>query len=146
MIRAVLILMLTLGNVAATQAKTMEENDREQIKQCYETICRHVIRKDTARLSQLLDDGFVLVHMTGMRQPKQAYLAAIADGTLNYYSAETENVTVNLNGDKAVLVGQSRVNAAVFGGGRHTWRLQQQLQLVKRNGRWLIAEARASTY
>ena len=32
--------------------------------------------------------------MTGMRQSKQAYIRAIADRTLNYYSAEHEQMEI----------------------------------------------------
>jgi len=48
--------------------------------------------------------------------------------------------------DKATMTGRSRVNAAVYGGGRHTWRLQIKSTLVKKNGRWLFVEQRALTY
>jgi hypothetical protein len=44
------------------------------------------------------------------------------------------------------LIGKSRVHAAVFGGGWHTWRLRQDLQLVKMENRWLTTLAEASTY
>ena len=112
----------------------------------YHTMYRYMISKDTARLGELLDDSFVLVHMTGMRQPKRDYIRAIQDGTLNYFSEEPENLEVTVNGDKASLIGQSRVNAAVFGGGRHTWRLELDIDLKRQDGRWLMTEARASTY
>ena len=46
----------------------------------------------------------------------------------------------------ATLIGKSRVHAAVFGGRWHTWHLRQDLQLVKKENRWLIALAEASTY
>ena len=105
-----------------------------------------MIARDIPALSQVLDESFVLVHMTGMRQPKTAFLKAVANGTLNYSSAEHDSMDVSLNGDTAVLIGKSRVHAAVFGGGWHTWRLEQDLQLVKKEKRWLIALAEASTY
>ena len=47
---------------------------------------------------------------------------------------------------RARTVGKSRVNAAVYGGGRHTWRLQMDSQLRKKNGLWKITYSRASTY
>jgi len=53
---------------------------------------------------------------------------------------------VTISGDTATLIGKSRVNAAVFGGGWHTWRLEQDLQLVKKNGTSLITLSEASTY
>ena len=48
--------------------------------------------------------------------------------------------------DTATMTGRSRVNAAVYGGGRHTWRLQIKSTLVRKDGRWLFVEQRASTY
>ena len=107
---------------------------------------KHMINKDISGLEKLLDDSFVLVHMTGMRQNKQEYLRAIADGTLNYFSEKTENISVRIDGNKAALIGQSRVSATVFGSGRHTWRLELDIDLINQDGQWLMIEARASTY
>lgn len=120
--------------------------DKEQIIQLYKEMYTAMVNKDRAELERVHDDSFVLVHMTGMRQPKDVYISSIMDGTLNYYSAEHENIQVEVNGDTAVLIGRSRVNAAVFGGGKHTWRLQLRFQLVKKNGEWRFALASASTY
>ena len=120
--------------------------DKEQIIALYKEMYRAMVNKDSAELDRVHDDSFVLVHMTGMRQPKEVYISSIMDGTLNYYSASHEDMQVEVKGDTAVLVGRSRVNAAVFGGGKHTWRLQLRFQLVKKNGQWRFAMASASTY
>ena len=107
---------------------------------------RGMVGKDRSILSEVLDDSFVLVHMTGMRQSKSAFIRAVENGTLNYYSANHERMDVELRGGTAELIGQSVVSAAVFGGGKHTWHLQLKLQLVQKAGDWRITEARASTY
>ncbi len=107
---------------------------------------RAMIAKDIPALSAVLDESFVLVHMTGMRQPKAAFLKAVANGTLNYASAEHVSMEVTISGNAAVLIGKSRVHAAVFGGGWHTWRLEQDLRLVKINETWRITLSEASTY
>ena len=107
---------------------------------------RAMVAKDIPALSEVLDDSFVLVHMTGMRQPKAGFLKAVENGTLNYASAEHDSMEVTISGDTATLIGRSRVHASVFGGGWHTWRLEQDLQLVKKNGTWLITLSEASTY
>lgn len=120
--------------------------DKEQIIQLYKKMYSAMVNKDKAELERVHDDSFVLVHMTGMRQPKDVYISSIMDGTLNYFSAEHEDMQVEVKGDTAVLVGRSRVTAAVFGGGKHTWRLQLRFQLVKKNGEWRFALASASTY
>lgn len=121
-------------------------NDKEQILELYDAMYKAMIAKDMETLDEVHDEYFILIHMTGMRQSKEEYMRAIEDGTLNYYSAEHEKQEVNVTGDKATLTGRSRVNAAVFGGGRHTWRLQLRFQLIKRQGRWYFTEAVASTY
>ena len=121
-------------------------DNKQLIIQLYEQMYHAMVEKDTAALDCVLAPEFVLVHMTGMRQSKQEYIRAIADGTLNYYSAEHEQMDVVVNGNNATLTGRSRVTAAVFGGGRHTWPLQLTFRLVKEDGRWLFTESKASTY
>ena len=120
--------------------------EQEKIENCYKKMYCGMIDKDRNILSEVLDDSFVLVHMTGMRQSKTAFIRAVEDGTLNYYSASLQRINANILGDQAELTGQSVVNAAVFGGGKHTWRLQLKLKLVQKTDSWKITEARASTY
>ena len=123
-----------------------ERNDEQIIRDAYIRMYEGMIKKDESILREVLDDSFVLVHMTGMRQPKQAFIKAVLNGTLNYFSAEHENMPVEISGDTAVLTGQSYVAAAVFGGGRHNWHLQQKCCLKKTNGVWKITRSVASTY
>ena len=120
--------------------------DKEQIIQLYKKMYTAMVNKDKPVLESVHDDSFVLVHMTGMRQTKEVYISSVMDGTLNYYSAEHDNMQVEVKGDTAVLIGRSKVTAAVFGGGKHTWQLQLRFQLVKKNGEWRFAMASASTY
>ncbi len=121
--------LLILLLVLCPSVSFAQENE---IKNVYSEMYRCMIHKDISGLRNLLDDSFVLVHMTGMRQYKSEYLNAIQDGTLNYFSEETENTKVTVNGNTASLIGQSCVNAAVFGGGRRTWRLQLDIDLIKK--------------
>ena len=121
-------------------------NDEQLIRDVYIKMYEGMIAKDEATLREALDDSFVLVHMTGMRQSREEFISAVLDGTLNYYSAEHENMPVKINGDTAVLTGQSYVAAAVVGGGRSNWRLQQKCSLNKIDGLWKITRSVASTY
>ena len=120
--------------------------DTEAIRQAYIRLYEGMIAKDEKTLNEVLDDSFVLVHMTGMRQPKEAFLKAVLNGTLNYFSGRQESLTVEQSGDTAVMIGRSVVAAAVFGGGKHTWRLQQKCDLKKANGKWKITRSVVSTY
>lgn len=107
---------------------------------------RAMVGKDRAELERLHDDSFVLVHMTGMHQSKEVYINSIMDGTLNYFSEQTEGLDIKVDGDKAVMTGRSKVTAAVFGGGRHTWRLQLRFTLARRADGWKLTSSQASTY
>ena len=98
--------------------------DIEAIRQAYMRMYDGMISKDEKVLNDVLDDSFVLV----------------------YFSAEHENMPVEISGDTAVLTGQSYVAAAVFGGGRHNWHLQQKCSLKKTDGVWKITRSVASTY
>lgn len=137
-------------NIRASKSANFPKNramdDKQQIEALYREMYEAMVRKDTATLNRVHADDFVLTHMTGMHQSKQVYIQSIANCTLNYYSAEHEQMDIKVNGDRATLRGRSRVNAAVFGGGRHTWRLQLSFRLVKHNGRWQFTAASASTY
>ena len=121
-------------------------SDKELITQAYKRMYDGMIAKNEDILNDVLDDSFVLVHMTGMRQPKEEFIKAVLNGTLNYFSAEHENMPVEISGDTATLIGQSYVAAAVFGGGRSNWHLQQKCSLKKINNEWKITRSVASTY
>ena len=121
-------------------------SDQGAIENCYRRMYRGMVDKDRRILSEVLEDSFVLVHMTGMRQDREAFIRAVEDGTLNYYSADHERISVDVQGNAAVLTGQSVVRAAVFGGGSGTWRLQLRMKLIQSGGSWKITEAKASTY
>ena len=121
-------------------------DDKEKIENCYRQMYLGMIEKDRNILSEVLDDSFVLAHMTGMQQSKTAFIGAVEEGTLNYYSANHQRIETNISDGQAEVLGQSVVNAAVFGSGPHTWRLQLKLKLIQRADSWKITEAKASTY
>lgn len=122
----------------------MEE--KEKITDCYYKMYSYMIKKDIIALEEILDESFALIHMTGMNQPKAEFLKSIENGTLNYYSAEHKDISINIQGDNGLTIGKSLVTAAVFGGRIGTWRLQLNIKFIKRKDQWLMAEARASTY
>ena len=104
--------------------------DKEAIRQAYIRMYEGMISKDEKVLNEVLDDSFVLVHMTGMRQPKQAFIKAVLNGTLNYFSAEHENMPVEISGDTAVLLEEVGKVIAEGGAGvtissQSGWRMPQ---------------------
>ncbi len=121
-------------------------DDRERIEAMYRDYWRCMIEKDTAGLRSMMAEDYCLQHMTGVTQPAEVFLRGLTDGTFNYYAAEHESIEVRLRGDQADMVGKSRVLAAVYGGGKHQWRLRGDFTLRKEQGEWKFTRSEASTY
>ena len=120
--------------------------DEEQIKELYIRYWQYMIDKDADGLNSLQTDDYYLMHMTGVKQSREVFIRGLLNGTFNYYSAEHDGLEVKIDGDTAVMVGKSRVVAAVYGGGKGSWRLQGDFTLRKENGVWKLTSSRTSTY
>ena len=121
-------------------------DDVKRIRALYEAYWQCMIRKDADGLRAMMAEDYFLLHMTGVRQSAETFLAGLLDGTFNYYAAEHDSIDVRVDGDRAELVGKSRVLAAVYGGGKHRWRLQGDFTLRREQGDWLLTSSRASVY
>ena len=121
-------------------------DDREAIEELYREYWRCMIKKDVKSLRSMMADDYTLLHMTGTKQSSEAILKGLLDGTFNYYSAKHDSIEVTVAGNRASIIGKSRVLAAVYGGGKHSWRLRGDFTLRKEEGRWKLNSSRASTY
>lgn len=125
----------------------MKKQAQAELTELYHVMWKALLEKDIPKLDQIHDEDFVLVHMTGMHQSKAEYLRCVRDGELNYFTETTEHVYIELvSEDRAILTGQSKVEAAVFGGSRNIWPLQLVFGVEKKNGEWILTGAKASTY
>ena len=74
------------------------------------------------------------------------FINGLLNGTFNYYSAIHDDIGVEVEGDRAFMTGKSRVTAAVYGGGKNTWRLRGDFELKREKGGWKFLSSKASTY
>lgn len=121
-------------------------DEKETIREMYRKYWRCMIIKDADGLRSLMADDYYLLHMTGVKQSAEVFIKGLLDGTFNYYSADHESIEVTLDGDHAVMVGRSRVMAAVYGGRKSSWWLQGDFTLHKEDGNWKFCCSKASTY
>ena len=137
-----------LKNISAEEKFSMSVplTDEQQLKNLYNEMWQALLTKDIKTLDEIHAEDFILTHMTGMNQPKKEYLRCVRDGELNYFSAQVENIFVEVDDTKGKLIGQSKVEAAVFGGRKNTWRLQLAFNVEKRDGKWILTYGKASTY
>ena len=120
--------------------------EEAKISELYKDYWDYMIEKNIEGLRSLMSSDYCLYHMTGVKQSADEFLKGLDNGTFNYYSAEHEDIVVSVDGDEATLTGKSRVVAAVYGGGKGSWRLQGDFTLRKENGNWKFTSSRASTY
>lgn len=121
-------------------------DEREAIRELYREYWRCMVASDVEGLRDMMAEDYVLQHMTGVRQSAEDFLRGLQNGTFRYFAAEHDGIEVRLDGDRAAMTGRSRVLAAVYGGGKHLWRLQGDFTLRREDGRWKLVSSRASTY
>lgn len=153
-IKSVLIVFLIHYNTTYSQINLKFKNNMETVKTEEEqseilTLVRQftqlMIEKDTVEIGKIVDADFTLTHITGFVQSKKDWLAEIENESMKYYSYTEVKTSVKINDDKANFVGQNILDARIWGT-RNNWRLQQTMQLEKRNGRWIILKSVASIF
>lgn len=122
-----------------------QDEDKERIVGAYREMYRAMLDARTERLDALLDEHFSLTHMTGYRQPRREWLAAITSGEMRYHAAKEQSVTVEVTGDTAELLGRSVVTATIYGM-RGTWNLQLTIDYARKQGSWIALRTVATTY
>ena len=120
--------------------------EEAKISELYKDYWDYMVEKDIEGLRNLMSADYCLYHMTGVRQSADEFLKGLKNGTFNYYSAEHDDISVSVHGNEATMIGKSRVVAAVYGGGKGSWRLKGDFTLKKENGNWKFTSSRASTY
>lgn len=128
-----------------TSAVTTREQDKQQLLKAHRDMYRAMLGAEIERLRMLLDDGFSLTHMTGYRQPKREWLAAIESGKMRYHATEEKSVAVNLHGDHAVVVDRSVVTATIYGSS-DTWNLQLTTDYERTTAGWIALRTVATTF
>ncbi|MBM7642272.1 nuclear transport factor 2 family protein [Streptococcus loxodontisalivarius] len=122
-------------------------SDREILINIYRDINQAMVDRDTEKLQKILKEDTLLVHMTGYQQPVSEWLDQIDSQEMKYYSWKEEAIKdIQINGDKASLIGQSRVKARIWGAGPSVWPLQIHMFFQKIDGRWQVIKQVASTY
>ncbi|MBP3242684.1 MAG: nuclear transport factor 2 family protein [Ruminococcus sp.] len=121
-------------------------NDQQLIESLYGEFYTALIDKDNTTLERVMDEHFVLTHMTGQRQSRQDFISAVIDGNLSFFAAVHEDINLRVIGDSAWLIGKSSVDAALFNSSRRSWNLQMKLCLKNIGGQWRFTEGRVSTF
>ncbi|MBA0883147.1 nuclear transport factor 2 family protein [Flavobacterium sp. BBQ-18] len=121
------------------------EDDKSQVLEVTRQLTQLMIDKNTTAMNKILDTHFMLTHITGYVQSKAEWFDEIESERMKYYSYKEVKTSLKIEEDKATFVGQNLLDARIWGT-RNNWRLQQTMQLEKRNGEWIILKSVATTF
>ena len=139
--------ILSLASCAqnSTKMKDATSSEEKEVLAVTRQLAQLMIERDTAAMNSILDEHYTLTHMTGYVQPKAEWFNEVNKESMKYYSAKEVSHSITINGNKAKAIMQNVVDARIWGE-RNIWRLQQIMQLEKRNGKWIILKSAASTF
>lgn len=121
--------------------------DEQKIIELYRKENEAMVNKDITTLNEILTPTMELTHMTGYVQSKMEWIDQIQNEQMKYYSSKEDEIEdIEINGNKASLIGKNQVKASIWGSNVSTWRLQMKMYFAKENGKWLITKQVASTY
>ncbi|MFV0607498.1 MAG: nuclear transport factor 2 family protein [Niabella sp.] len=143
-----ILLLSSLAGCAQKNKTDMEQNkqrEEQAVLAITQNLTQYMIERDTAAINKIVDANFTLTHITGYVQYKAEWLKEIASESMKYYSAKEVSKRIKIDGNKAEFKGQNILDARIWGT-RDNWRLQQIMQLEKRNGEWIILNSVASIF
>jgi len=121
------------------------EDEKSKIIAVSRQLTQMMIEKDSEGIEKIVDEDFTLTHITGFVQTKKDWLREIETESMKYYSYKEVKMSVEINDDKAIFIGQNLLDARIWGT-RNNWRLQQTMQFEKRNGDWIILKSVAKIF
>lgn len=140
------LLFSLIGCAQKTENKMENFNQEEkEVIAVTEQLTEGMIAKNFSAMDKILDSNYTLTHMTGYVQPKAEWFKEVETESMKYYSAKGVKKSVKINGNKAEVFEQNKVDARIWGT-RNVWNLQQIYTLEKRDGKWIILKSVASSF
>lgn len=128
-------------NWQATRMPRPVEEVKKEVAGVEAAFHQSILAADIKKLESLSDQSFIWTHRTGEQMTRQQLLDRLGSGQLKYAKLETNNVTVNLYGETAVVRGVSTRQYAPTAAAAGTappgpWTLFYTLTFVNREGTW----------
>jgi len=142
-----LLFSLVVVAQAATRLRRAEPNEQTRAEQKLRELEREwdaaIVRKDVATLERILSPDFVYIDSVGGVNPRAALLEGIKNSEAVMEPFETEDVSVRIYGDTAVLTGRFTQKAS-YKGKIFSGQFRYTDVYVKRGSSWQAVSAHAS--
>jgi ketosteroid isomerase-like protein len=119
-------------------------DDKQKILAIYQRIDDAMVNKDTETLDSILDDNYVLVHMSGYHQGKQEWLEQIEDEQMKYFKTMPQKTTITINGNTVILICDTKIDARIYGF-RNNWSMKMEMHFEKHGDNWYPVKAIATS-
>lgn len=127
-------------NWQATKMPPVAEEAKKAVAGIESAFHQAILASDVKELEALLDESFIWTHRTGQQMTRQQLLERLGSGQLKYVKIETNDVTVNLYGETAVVRGVSTRQYAPAAASPSVqpaaWTLFYTLTFVNKDGAW----------
>src|SRR5262249_2728803 len=91
----------------ATKLPGSEQGARKEVVAAQATLHQAMLTADTTTLESLVDESFIWTQPTGEQVSRQQLIDQLRSGRLKYSKLETNNVTVAVSGETAIVRGVS---------------------------------------
>lgn len=139
-----------IGITAATPwtafRTTSDSQDKTEILKIEQQYLDAHIKRDTARLDEILSDDFTFSHYWGGVANKAKRLALLENPDFTFESIETTGVEVTVDGDTARVTGKAVVHGNYLGEPSMTTPYSYVRTYERRDGRWQIVSVRCGRY
>ncbi|HYJ87945.1 MAG TPA: nuclear transport factor 2 family protein [Pyrinomonadaceae bacterium] len=100
----------------ATRIPRPDEAARREVAAAEAELHRAVLASDIESLERILDESFIWTHSNGEQHARQSLIDDLKTGRLKFSKLETNNVTMSVSGDTAIVRGISpRQRSAIPG-------------------------------
>ncbi|HKX84602.1 MAG TPA: nuclear transport factor 2 family protein, partial [Pyrinomonadaceae bacterium] len=123
----------------ATKIPGNEEDNRSSVAKVEAEFQRSILAGDTKSLERIVHPSFIWTHTTGAKDNREKLLGDITSGKLKYSKLETQDVTINIYGDAAVVRGVSPRQRIQAKGPGNPFTVFYTITLINVGGSWKIA-------
>ena len=142
-----LVLLSFVAPQAAMRQPGAKLDDQQPVEQELRRLEREwdnaIVRKDVATINRILSDDFVYIDSVGGVNPKASLLEGIKNSEAVMEPFETEDVSVRIYGDTAVLTGRF-TQTATYKGQTFSGQFRYTDVYVKRANSWRAVAAHSS--
>lgn len=131
----------------AAIAQSTSSADQEAVKKVVRAEIQGMLNKDINQLTTVLAPDAKLEHITGKVESRAEWLQQIKLGRMRYLDNQEVGlkVTIGDDGKQATAVTDNQLKARIFGF-TNTWPLRSTMTLAKRDGQWLITNAKTAMF